>query len=202
MAVTRGSVSTEVLRVQTAVRIEDVPRIARNGLQPQRFVRDAAVWPLVEAAVSNPAGIVDLVQRRHELPTVPSLEKLWAEAIYECVRQRLQPLAPSRLGCLYAVEMGYDAITILPELGLDAVTFDRTGLCIKGPAVLAGRTCGRWFAADMHLFSLPPTLVPRPAQIAQELTDIELLAERYWSGDASDDPLTELLCEALERPGI
>jgi hypothetical protein len=143
--------------------------------------------------------MVALVQRRTELASHPTLEKMWAEAIYEAVRLRVLPDAPSRLACLYAVEMGYDAFDILPERGLANVTFGPDGLPTSGPAILAARTSGRWVPIDMRLLQIPDPLAAHERAISEELERTQSLAERYWAGEASTAPTRELLCEGLER---
>jgi hypothetical protein len=190
-----GTVRTEVITVQTVVREEDMPQIAAEGLRPQRFVRNASLWPTVEEAACNADAILDLVADRSAHPENPTIEKLWAEAIYEHVRQRLCPKAPSRLDCLFAVEVGDSAIRILPELAKVPVV-DAAGSLISA---LLCHTRGSWIATDMHLFSLPPTLAADRATISTALTSTSEIAEAYWIGRHSKSPVAEFLCEGLER---
>lgn len=193
-----GIVRTDVITVQTVVRQEDMPQIAAEGLRPQRFVRHASLWPTVEAAACDANAILALVADRSAHPEKPTIEKLWAEAIYERVRQRLCPKAPSRLDCLFAVEVGDSAISILPELAKVPLV-DASGKMISAPAVLLCHTRGSWIATDMHLFSLPPTLTTDRATISTALTSTSEIAEAYWSGRHSKSPVAEFLCERLER---
>ena len=144
MAFVRGVVRTDVVAVQTATRVELLITLASTGLRPQRFVSRARAWPGVQAAASDVAQMVDLVRRRSQLGASPALEKMWAEAIYESVRRRVLPQAPSRLDCLYAVQVGDDAFEILPELGLTPSTFGPSGFPTSGPMVIPAQTRGRW----------------------------------------------------------
>src|SRR4051794_19838420 len=118
MALRLGSISTDELKVDTVVPIERVQTVAATGLQPH-FVRNAGAWLEVEAAAVDVDRVADLARRRDEFAPVPSLEKLWAEAVHEGVRRRAFPCAPSRLACLFATEPGYHgALELAPELGL------------------------------------------------------------------------------------
>jgi hypothetical protein len=201
MALVRGLVRTDVVVVQTATHIELLPSLAAAGLQPQCFVRNAAAWPIVQASAFGVAQMIELVQHRNELALVPTLEKMWAEAIYEAVRRRVLPDAPSRLDCLYAVQMGYDAFDILPELGLTRSTFGPSGFPVSGPTIIPARTSGCWVPVDMHLFQTAPPLAPDEAAIMAALDTTERLAEHYWTGGASTAPITELLCDGLDVDG-
>jgi hypothetical protein len=201
MTMTRGVVRKDVVGVQTATRVELLSTLASTGLQPQQFVRSAHAWPVVEAAASDVAQTIQLVRRRHEIAPLPTLEKMWAEATYEAVRRRELPDAPSRLECLYAVELGYDASDILPELGLTRSTFAPSGFPTTGPMIIPARTRGRWVPVDMRLFQVPPQLAPDPGAITAARDATLQLAERYWAGDASAAPVTELLCEGLDVDG-
>jgi len=195
-------VQGDKIRVQTAVARENLSRIGVEGLKPQRFARNAAAWPAVQAAGSDSRLALALVSRRSAFAPWPTLEKLLAEAIFEEVRLRALPAAPSRLDCVYAVEMGYDAFKILPELGFDlaSIRFDASGEPLDGPAILAGFTRGSWVAADMHLFSARELRAERN-QVDHWIAETEQSAARYWAGEASANPVTELLCEGVDRPG-
>ena len=201
MALIRGTVLTDTIVVQTATHVELLPILASTGLQPQRFVRSAAAWPIVQASAFDVPAMTRLVRSHSGPGRAPTLEKMWVEAIYEAVRHRLLPDAPSRLDCLYAVQMGYDAFDILPELGLTTSTFAPSGFPTSGPMVIPARTNGRWVPVDMHLFRAVPALAPDEAAIAAALNTTERLAECYWTGGASSAPITELLCEGLDVDG-
>ena len=194
-------VRTDVVRVQTATRVELLTALASNGLQPQHFVRNASTWPAVRTAASDVRKLTELVRRRRHPDPPPSLEKLWAEAVYEDVRCRVLPNAPSRLDCLYAVEVGYDVYAILSELGLSASTFAPSGLPTSGPMIIPAETQGRWVALDMHLFQTPPVLTPDAPTIRAALETLARAAEHYWAGAASSAPITELLCDGLHVDG-
>ena len=202
MALIRGTVVfTDTVVVQTATRVELLPILALAGLQPQQFVRSAAAWPIVQTSAFDVPALTRLVRSRSGPGAPPTLEKMWAEAVYEAVRQRLLPDAPSRLDCLYAVQMGYDAFDILPELGLTRSTFAPSGFPTSGPVIIPARTRGQWVPVDMHLFRTVPTLEPNEAAITAALNTTERLAESYWTGGASSAPITELLCDGLDVDG-
>ena len=196
-----GAVRDDPTVVQTVTLLERLATLAVTGLQPQRFVADAPAWPTVQRAAFDAGGMVQLGADRGSLAPLPALEKLWAEAIYEDVRERVLPDAPSRLDCLYAVQMGDDAFDILPELGLTTATFDASGWATSGPMIIPARTRGRWVAVDMRLFDLPAGLSPSEDVITTQRVQLEALAERYWHGERSNRPLVELLCDGLDVDG-
>jgi hypothetical protein len=201
MPLVQGVVRTDVALVQTATRVELLATLASTGLRPQRFVRSAAAWPAVEASAFNGAEMAELAQRRSGLAPTPTLEKMWAEAIYEAVRRRVLPDAPSRLDCLYAVQVGYDAFDILPELGLARRTFGPSGFPTSGPMIVPARTRGRWVPVDMRLFKSAAPLAPDQAAITRARETTERLAESYWKGGTSQARITELLCDGLDVEG-
>lgn len=192
----RGVVLSEPTRVQTVTHVERLRSLATFGIQPQGFVRQAKAWPQVEAVVLDVPALADLVRRRSEFEPVPTLEKLWAEAVYEAVRARELPNAPSRLDCVYAAIMGYDAFSILPELNFPPPTFDANGFPTTGPMIVPAMTRGRWVAVDMHLFALPLPLRDDEVVIKVMLAELDRLA-----GDQSGNLVVELLCEGLDVEG-
>jgi hypothetical protein len=149
---------------------------------------------LVSAVADDTEELGRLVAGAHAAGPAPgpSIEKLWAEAVYEQVRLEMQPDAPSRLECIFASEMGNQPFDILDELGGAPAVFAPSGVALAGPMIVPATTRGRWIALDMHLFKVAGPLIPDPAVL--EATRIAYcdLAERYWSGQCTDQPLTDV----------
>lgn len=203
MAFSLGVVSSDEVSVHTVTRVERLQRLAPEGLRPQRFVRHSSTWRVVEPIAFDPPALAKLSGQRAGLAPTPTLEKTWAEAVFEAVRARLLPDAPSRLDCVYAVGGGYNAaFDLMPQLSSMPSTFEPSGFPNSGPMVVPATTRGRWVAVDMHLFGVPePLPADDAAVIGATLIALEDRAERYWRGETSQQPLTELLCEGLAVDG-
>lgn len=184
------------LNVYWAARVEDLESLTTIGPKPQNFVTAQPHWLAVDAAVrsSDMASLASLD------PTSPAIGKLLAEAVYEQVRQRVQPEAPSRLSCLFATLSAMDAISFAGEHTPSPI-FDAPGFPLSGPtSVPASTGQGAWIALDMHAFQAC-SVSGDSAAVEQLVTGLRHAAERYWRGATTSQPFVEVLSEGLVVDG-
>jgi hypothetical protein len=116
----------------------------------------------------RPESLSALGARRAEFDDTPTLEKCVSEAVFEQVRERVLPGAPSRLNCLFAAPNLATAMEIWGEY-VPAPRFDAEGMGLGG-AVPVSTADGRWVAVDLRLFEFRPssarlsTLTARPTR--------------------------------------
>jgi hypothetical protein len=170
------------------------PDLAERLLTPQLTIQRSRLFRELPRDL-DPDALARLHARRSEYPRWPGIEKCVAEAVFERVRRRVLPEAPSRLTCLYA---GLDpesaarfAIEWMPE-----PAFDEHGRSDIG--TLRVRTGGApWIAVDMSLFFLPESIGESDLVNEWALERTHQRAERYWRGESSKQPFVEVLATAL-----
>ena len=190
-----GVVSNEELRdLYWSTATFAFPQTNERVILPRQWVGDSQLFGLLGAEL-DPARLAELDARRGEFDPEPTLEKCVAEAIYETVRQRLLPDAPSRLDCLFAALNVNGALEFAARYGPPLV-FDEKGMSTSGVVPVATAD-GCWVALDMHLFDIPQAIGPDEAANAQELHRLSAEAERYWRGEQSDTVFVEVLAEKL-----
>lgn len=190
-----GQVSTEEKRhLYWAVTSFSFPKTAERLILPRQWVAASALFRELEND-PDPARIAELHKRRTEFDAAPTLEKCVGEAVYEHVRQRVLPSAPSRLECLFAALDIFGAIEF-SQVYLPPPTFNTSGMS-EGGATPVSTADGNWVAADMRLFEIPTNLGSDPPLNAQAIRETETLANRYWRGEQSSDLFVEILAERL-----
>jgi hypothetical protein len=163
-------------------------------LTPQLSIRRTRLFRELPRDL-DPGALARLRLRREEYARRPSLEKCVAEAVFERVRARVAPAAPSRLSCLFAAvdaeSAARFAIRWLPDPEFDDHGFSDVG-------ALRVRTGGApWVAVDMSLFFLPEAIGDSETANERALERTTLRAERYWRGDRGGRPFVEVLATSL-----
>jgi hypothetical protein len=186
-----GTVSTEDRAFYWAFREEPDP--SYRLLTPQLWMRRARLFRELPRDL-DPAALARLYLRRDEYPRYPRLESCVAEAVFEAVRTRVAPDAPSRLECLFAALDAESAARFAIEW-LEP-TFDFHGISDIG--TLRVRTRGApWIALDMNLVAAAEIDELEEAN-AWSLDRIRKSAERYWRGERSRRPFVEVLAMSLQ----
>jgi hypothetical protein len=144
------------------------------------------------ASSLDPKSLTSLARRQHEFEPAPSLEKCVAEAVYETVRLSVLSNAPSRLHCLWAAKDAAAAIDF--ALKHYPITFGENGM--GQGAVPVSTADGRWVVLDMNLFRLAAIGEDVTAN-EEALSKLEVTARSYWSGEESEAPFHEVLCDKL-----
>jgi hypothetical protein len=163
-------------------------------LVPYDWVARSALFRRLPPTL-DPRHLAELDALRRDYPRYPSLEKCVGEAIYERVRRRVAPSAPSRLRCTFAALDAVSAMKFAVEW-YEEVLFDEHGL--SDFHAIRVRTAGSpWIAVDMNLFSIPVRIGQSQQRNAHALAAAAKRARRYWAGEHSRAPVVEILAESL-----
>jgi hypothetical protein len=192
-----GVVRSDALPVYWAARVEDLGALAREGPRSQNFVTGQAQWDGVKAALDadDLAALLSMGQGSSAV-----IGKLLSEAVYERVRLRVLPGAPSRLSCLFAALSAPDAVAFASRSGTSTAFDPQTGFAVNGKMGVPARTSGAWVALDMNgcqAYAIPPD----GASLAQLIAGLERVAEAYWNGQTTAEPFIEILAERLAVDG-
>jgi hypothetical protein len=191
--VSLGVVSTEDRWFFRAVQEEPAHDPVRL-LVPYGWVARSALFRALPQTL-DPRRLAALDARRGEFPRAPSLEKCIAEAVFERVRRRVVPSAPSRLRCTFAALDAVSAMRFAVEWFPEQL-FDEHGL--SDLHAIRVRTAGSpWIALDMNLFFVPVRIGQSEHRNAHALAATAKRARRYWAGEQSREPAVEILAESL-----
>jgi hypothetical protein len=169
---------------------------AERMILPRAWVVTSALYRAVDSNL-EPQQLVELVRRRNKFQPEPTLEKCVGEAVYERVRLRVLPDAPSRLRCLWAALDAGSALEFA-ERYLPPPVFDAsTGIATNRGAIPVSTADGRWVAVDMHLFRILSAVTEDAGSNRMGLEELEAFAERYWRGEESNSPFVEVLADKL-----
>ena len=161
-------------------------------MRPRQLVQSDPRFAGVCTAIKSSERLAELAASWTDEPGQLTLGKLVAEAVFEEVRIRLQPSAPSRLNCVFAAPDGMSAMQF-------SNSYVPTQPELSG-AMIAHTEGQRWIAVDMQHFAAPDN-----AQVEHHafdvLAELRRRAEAYWRGERTTQPLIEILAEHLNREG-
>lgn len=191
-----GVVSSDEMRgLYWATTTFAFPQTVERVILPREWVGASQLFCALPSDL-DAEQITALAGRRSQFAAEPSLEKCVGEAVYEQVRQRVLPSAPSRLRCLFAALDMLAAIEFA-QLYLPASAFEPEGGIGHHGAMPVSTADGKWVALDMHLFEVPTALGADSESNAESIESVEAQAERYWRGEQSSELFVEILAERL-----